>query len=261
MQGPGPCCIQSVPTGRRRAFIEEYGWREELAELDFLRTCQHVQRQRPDAGALHRALLYHGATRIRGEANMLEFVVGIVLFFGIHSIAIIAPEWRNDMVRRMGALPWKSLYGLLSIVGIVLLVKGYGDLRWASSVLYTPPGWMRHVGMLLLVPVFPLLLATYLPGRIHAGVKHPMLLAVKIWALAHLLMNGRAVDLALFGAFLVWAVADRIAVKRRSSRPASTPTLPVAAYNDAVAIVAGLAIYVAFVLWLHTWLIGVPVVA
>ncbi len=192
---------------------------------------------------------------------MLEFAVGIVLFFGIHSIAIVVPGWRNEMVRRMGAVPWKAVYGLVAIVGIVLLIRGYGDLRWASSVLYTPPDWLRHVGMLLLVPVFPLLLAAYVPGRISAGVKHPMLLAVKIWALAHLLMNGRAVDLALFGAFLAWAVADRIAVKRRSSRPASAPTVPATAFNDAAVVVGGLAIYVAFVLWLHTWLIGVPVVA
>ncbi len=192
---------------------------------------------------------------------MLEFAVGIVLFFGIHSIAIVAPGWRNDMVRRMGAVPWKAVYALVSIVGIVLLIKGYGDLRLTSSVLYTPPDWLRRVGMLLLVPVFPLLLAAYLPGRIRAGAKHPMLLAVKVWALAHLLMNGRAVDLVLFGAFLVWAVADRIAVKRRSSRPASAPALPATGFNDAVAVVGGLAIYVAFVLWLHVWLIGVPVVA
>ena len=192
---------------------------------------------------------------------MFEFVAGIALFFGIHSVAIVAPGWRNQMVLRMGAIPWKAVYGLVAIVGLVLLIKGYGDLRWTSSVLYTPPGWLRHVGMLLLVPVFPLLLATYLPGRIRAKVKHPMLVAVKIWALAHLLMNGQAVDVALFGAFLAWAVVDRIAVKRRSSRPASAPTLPATGFNDAVAVVGGLAVYVAFVLWLHTWLIGVSVVA
>lgn len=192
---------------------------------------------------------------------MLEFFVGIVLFFGIHSVAIVAPGWRNDRVRRMGAVPWKVVYGLIAIVGIVLLVKGYGDLRWASSVVYTPPGWLRHVGMLLLVPVFPLLLAAYLPGRIRTATKHPMLLAVKIWALSHLLMNGRVVDLVLFGAFLAWAVAGRISVKRRGSRPAAAPTLPVTGLNDAVAVVGGLVIYVAFVLWLHVWLIGVPVVA
>lgn len=191
---------------------------------------------------------------------MLQFVAGIVLFFGIHSVAIAAPAWRDDMVRRLGAVPWKAIYGVVALVGIVLLVKGYGDIRWASSVVYSPPAWMRHVGMLLLVPVFPLLLAAYLPGRIQSTARHPMLLAVKIWALSHLLMNGRVADLVLFGAFLAWAVADRIAVKRRTARPAPAPTLPATALNDGIAVAGGLGIYIAFVLWLHTWLIGVPVV-
>ena len=191
---------------------------------------------------------------------MLQFVAGIVLFFGIHSVAIAAPAWRDDMVRRLGVVPWKAIYGVVALVGIVLLVKGYGDIRWASSVVYSPPAWMRHVGMLLLVPVFPLLLAAYLPGRIQSTARHPMLLAVKIWALSHLLMNGRVADLVLFGAFLAWAVADRIAVKRRTARPAPAPTLPATALNDGIAVAGGLGIYIAFVLWLHTWLIGVPVV-
>jgi len=191
---------------------------------------------------------------------MIELIVGIVLFFGGHSAAIVAPSWRNAMVERLGAIPWKALYAVVALVGIVLLVKGYGELRWTSTVLYTPPEWLRHVGMLLLLPVFPLLIATYLPGRVQSAVGHPMLLAVKIWALSHLLMNGRVVDVVLFGAFLAWAVADRIAVKRRTARPAAAPVLPATTVNDAIVIVGGLAVYVAFVLWLHAWLIGVAVI-
>ncbi len=191
---------------------------------------------------------------------MTELIVGIVLFFGGHSVAIVAPAWRNAMVRRLGAIPWKGLYAAVALVGIVLLVKGYGELRWASTVLYTPPEWLHHVGMVLLLPVFPLLAAAYLPGRIQSTVRHPMLLAVKIWALAHLLMNGRVVDLVLFGAFLAWAIADRIAVKRRITRPAAAPTLPRTAVNDVIAVAVGLGVYAAFVLELHAWLIGVPVV-
>lgn len=214
-------------------------------------------------------LLYHGAAAPapapprgtgHGGDSMSQFIAGIVLFLGIHSVAIVAPGWRNAMLRRMGPVPWKVVYALVAIVGIVLLVRGYGDIRWASSVVYTPPGWLRHVGMLLLVPVFPLLLAAYLPGRIRTATKHPMLLAVKIWALSHLLMNGRVADLVLFGAFLAWAVADRISVKRRAPLPAAGPTLPATGFNDVLAVVGGLAIYVAFVFWLHMWLIGVPVV-
>jgi len=191
---------------------------------------------------------------------MIELIVGIVLFFGGHSAAIVAPSWRNAMVERLGAIPWKALYAVVALVGIVLLVKGYGELRWTSTVLYTPPEWLRHVGMLLLLPVFPLLIATYLPGRVQSAVGHPMLLAVKIWALSHLLMNGRVVDVVLFGAFLAWGVADRIAVKRRTAWPAAAPVLPATTVNDAIVIVGGLAVYVAFVLWLHAWLIGVAVI-
>jgi uncharacterized membrane protein len=191
---------------------------------------------------------------------MFEFVLGLVLFFGIHSVAIVAPGWRNAMVQRLGAGAWKAVYAVVAIVGLVLLVQGYGDVRWGSTVVYAPPTWLRHVGLLLLVPVFPLLLAAYLPGHIRTTVKHPMLLAVKIWALTHLLMNGRVVDLVLFGAFLAWAVADRISVKRRTPLPASGVTLPATPVNDGIAVVGGLGLYVAFVMWLHLWLIGVSVV-
>jgi uncharacterized membrane protein len=115
---------------------------------------------------------------------------------------------------------------------------------------------MRHVTMLLMLPVFPLLLAAYLPGRIKTAAKHPMLLAVKLWATAHLLINGTLVAVLLFGAFLAWAVLDRIAAKRRVVARVVPGALPSAA-NDAIAIIGGLAIYGVFVVWGHLWLIGV----
>jgi uncharacterized membrane protein len=114
---------------------------------------------------------------------------------------------------------------------------------------------MRHLSALIMLPVFPLILAAYLPGRIKAALKHPMLAGVKFWALAHLLANGMLADVLLFGSFLAWAVADRISFKRRVVRPIQTA--PPSKMNDVIAVVAGLAIYVAFVLWLHTWMIGV----
>ena len=191
---------------------------------------------------------------------MPQLIAGLLLFLGVHSAAIVAPAWRNDMVRVLGVGPWKTLYSVVAIVGLVLVVIGYGEARMAPVWLYQPPGWLRHLGMLLLLPVFPLLLAAYLPGRIRARLKHPFLVAVKVWALAHLLMNGALADVLLFGAFLAWAVADRISVKRRPAMPAAAPTLPASRWNDAIAVVGGLGLYVAFVFWLHAWLIGVPVV-
>ena len=113
---------------------------------------------------------------------------------------------------------------------------------------------MRHITLLLMVPVFPLLLAAYLPGRIKTAMKHPMLAAVKIWALAHLLANGSLADVVLFGTFLVWAIADRISLKRRAQQIA---TAPPGRFNDLIAILAGLALYVVFILWAHFWLFSV----
>jgi uncharacterized membrane protein len=110
-----------------------------------------------------------------------------------------------------------------------------------------------------MLPVFVLLLAPYLPGRIKAMAKHPMLLAVKLWALAHLLANGTLADVLLFGGFLAWAVVDRISVKRREKAGLlrQAPALPASGANDAIALIGGLALYVVFVLWAHAWLIGV----
>lgn len=190
---------------------------------------------------------------------MAMLVLGLLLFLGAHSASIVRPGWRDGMVARVGLPAWKGGYALVSAVGLVLIVWGYG-LAWQDPVfLYQPPLWLRHVTLLLMLFAFPLLLAAYLPGRIQAAVRHPMLAAVKLWAFAHLLANGTLADVLLFGAFLAWAVADRISLKRRSQRP--VPSLPASALNDAIAVVGGLAVYAAFVLWLHAWLIGVPVVA
>jgi uncharacterized membrane protein len=187
---------------------------------------------------------------------MSLLILGLVVFLGIHSVSIFAPAWRDAQVARRGEMPWKGMYTLASVVGFVLLVYGYGLARQSPLVLYTPPTALRHVALLLMVPVFVLLLAAYLPGRIKSTTKHPMLLATKLWATAHLLANGTLADVLLFGGFLAWAVADRISLKRRAPRPGLV-TGPPRLVNDLIATVGGLAIYVLFVLWAHLWLIGV----
>ncbi len=186
---------------------------------------------------------------------MGELIAGLVVFFAVHSISIVNASWRDRMAARWGERTWLGLYSLAALAGFVLIVWGYGLARQEPVVLYVPPEWLRHVTLLLLVFVFPLLLAAYLPGRIQATTKHPMLVATKLWAVAHLLANGTLADLLLFGSFLVWAVADRISLQRRPQRPA--PGAPPAKGNDLIAIVGGLALYVVFVLWGHAWLFGV----
>ena len=187
---------------------------------------------------------------------MILFIVGLVLFLGIHSVSIVARGWRDAQIAQRGEGAWKGFYSIVSLLGFVLLIYGYGVARQTPVVLYTPPSALRHLALLLTLPVFPLLFAAYLPGRIQAAAKHPMLLAVKFWATAHLLANGTLVDVLLFGAFLVWAVLDRIAVKRRAV-PSAVPGGRPRPANDVIALIGGLAIYGVFLFWGHAWLIGV----
>jgi uncharacterized membrane protein len=185
-----------------------------------------------------------------------QLILGLVLFLGMHSIAIVAPAWRNRLAAHGNGIPWKIVYALVSIVGFVLIVRGYADARLAPELLYSPPRWTRHLMATLMLPVFPLLLAAYLPGRIKAlAGGHPMLVATKLWALSHLLGNTTVADAVLFGSILAWAVADFISVRRRPAR--AIPGAPPSKWNDAIAIVLGLALYGAFVGHLHLKLIGI----
>src|SRR5882757_5599441 len=182
-------------------------------------------------------------------------IIGLVLFLGVHSVAIVAPALRARTIHRLGEGAWKGLYALASLVGFVLICYGFGLARQTPVMLYSPPTWLRHVALLLMLPVFPLLIAAYLPGRIKTAAKHPMLGAVKFWAFAHLLANGLLADVLLFGGFLAWAVMDRISLKRRP--PQAIRTAPPGRFNDAIAVVLGLTLYALFIGWAHVKLFGV----
>lgn len=186
-------------------------------------------------------------------------IPGLVLFLGTHSIRIVAETGRTRLVSGMGLTGYKVVYSLFALAGLVLIVIGYGQARLDPVMLYQPPPFLRHVNMLLMLIVFPALLASHLPGRVQSALKHPLLVAVKAWALGHLLVNGMLADVLLFGGFLVWAVVDRISIKRRSV-PSTSPQLPARPFNDVIVIAGGLLIYIAFVFWLHPVLIGVPAV-
>ena len=186
---------------------------------------------------------------------MTLLIIGLIVFLGTHSIAIFSPGGRDALAEKMGPLAWKALYGVVSLIGLLLIIKGYAGARMHPVVVWQPPAFMGHITALLMLPVFVFFLATYFPGRISAALKHPTLVAVKLWALAHLLANGMLADILLFGAFLAWAVADRISLKRRT--PRTPPQLPKTAANDIIAVVGGLAIYVGFAFWAHLAWIGV----
>ena len=187
---------------------------------------------------------------------MLLLVLGLVLFLGVHSTRIVAEGWRTGMVARMGEVPWKAVYSVVSIVGFVLIVWGYGLARQNPVLLWPPlPAGVRHLSSLLTLAAFVLLVAAYVPrNHIKAKLKHPMIIGVKLWAFGHLIANNTLADLVLFGAFLVWAVLDF-----RSARRRPLPGSPAKgqAVWTAVTVVVGVATWAVFAFWLHARWIGV----
>ena len=188
---------------------------------------------------------------------MLLLALGLLIFIAVHSIRLVADDWRTRQIVRLGLLRWKALYSLVSLLGFVLIVWGFGAARTAPLVLWSTPLFTRHLALLLTLVAFILLTAAYVPGtRIKAKLGHPMLLAVKIWALAHLLANGKAADLLLFGVFLLWSIAD-YAVSRRRDRLQGTIYPAKGFSRDLLALVVGAGAWLWFAYFGHAWLIGV----
>jgi uncharacterized membrane protein len=185
-------------------------------------------------------------------------LAGLVIFLGVHSISIVSYQWRDRMVARLGAGPWRALYAFASIVGLVLIFYGYGHARETPIILYVPPLWVRDTMIMFMPFVFPLVFAAYFPGLISMIVKHPMLTGVKLWATLHLTVNGSLADVLLFGSVLAWAVIDRISLKRRPARPIRTA--PPWKWNDAIAIGLGFGVYAVMLAGGHAWLTGMPIV-
>ena len=184
-------------------------------------------------------------------------ILGLVLFLGAHSARIVAEGWRARVIAQRGENAWKGLYSLVSLIGLVLLVWGYGLARQQPVVLWVPPVATRHVAALLMLVSFILLTAVYVPRNgIKAWLHHPMVLGVKVWAAAHLLSNGNLADVVLFGAFLLWSALSFRAARARD-RAAGTVYAPGTASATVITIVVGTVAWVVFTLWLHVLLIGV----
>jgi len=188
---------------------------------------------------------------------MTIFIAGLAIFFGLHVFSAIrsrAPG--KDLKVKLGTGPYMALYSVISIIGFVLIIYGFGAAR-GVGVLYTPPSWLAHVNLLLTIPALILLVASQLPaGRIKKVSKHPMLLAIKLWAFGHLLANGELNSVLLFGSFLAYAVFDRIMVKRRGDNgPGPDATLN--PMMDVLSVIVGLGAWAAIALWLHPILFGV----
>jgi uncharacterized membrane protein len=182
-----------------------------------------------------------------------------MVFLGAHSVRIVAEDWRNARIARLGEKGWKGAYTLVSLAGLALIVWGFGQARQQPVVLWATPLWTRHLAALLTLLAFILLAAAEVPGNaIKARLQHPMVLGVKVWALAHLLANNTLADLLLFGAFLVWALLDFRSARRRPPVAANSASkVAVSAGRTALVVVAGSVAWAVFAFWAHGVLIGV----
>jgi len=189
--------------------------------------------------------------------GLAVLILGLAVFIGAH-VFVTRRAARAALIARIGEWPYKGLFALVSLVGLVLIVWGFGHYRAAGYIqIWTPPPWMRHVTVALMWPAIVFVTAAYIPGHIKRALKHPMLVGVKLWAFAHLLSNGDLGSIILFGAILAWAVYDRISLKRRTDPGA--PAIPVGGLrNDVLAVVVGTILYVALGLVFHPVFIGVP---
>ena len=188
---------------------------------------------------------------------MLLLIAGVLIFLGVHSLGVVAPEWRGRQVARMGEGPWKLAYSAVSLVGLFVVIWGYGAARGNPVVLWSAPAFARHLTALLTVIAFVLVAAAYVPGtRIKAALGHPMTVGIALWALGHLLANGRLNALILFGSFLAWAVIVYV-VRRRRDREAGRTYPAGGLARDAIAVVIGVVVSVVFALYLHGPLTGI----
>jgi uncharacterized membrane protein len=191
--------------------------------------------------------------------GLIVMIAGLVVFLGTHLVTT-QRELRAALIARLGASTYKGGYSLLSAIGLVLIVYGFATYRTTGWIdVWYPSRWMRHVVLALMLPATIIFVSAYLRGYIWRFMKHPMLVAIKIWAFAHLLANGDLGSIILFGSFLAWAVVDRITLKRRTDE--GGPPIPFGGVrNDVLAVVVGLVAYVALVFAFHPAVIGVPVV-
>jgi uncharacterized membrane protein len=185
-------------------------------------------------------------------------IIGLAVFLGSHTLVTLRPQ-RVAVIARVGEGAYKGLFSLVSLVGILLIGYGFALYRAGGYIdIWMPPRWTRHVTELLVWPAIIAIVAAYVPGQIKRVLKHPMLVGVKLWAVAHLLSNGDLGSIILFGSILAWAVYDRISLKRRTDVPAPAVVTGGGYRNDFIVVVVGTLVYFVLGFWFHPWIIGVP---
>jgi uncharacterized membrane protein len=196
---------------------------------------------------------------------MAWLILGLVLFVGSHSVRIFADDWRSRTIEAWGEKAFKGLYAVLSLVGFYALIVGYAEARMNPIVIWQPPIATRHISVLLMLFASILMVAAYIPGNhLKLRMGHPMVLSVKVWALAHLLSNGNLADLVLFGTFLVWSVLNFKSARARDRIKAAAQTMdealqaPKAKLSATlITLVGGALLWAGITFYLHALVVGI----
>lgn len=187
---------------------------------------------------------------------MIILIIGLVLFIGIHLARVLTPQLRANVIAERGDGPWKGIYSLVSILGFVLLIYGYGVARDNAGEAFAVSSLARTIQLLAMPLALILVVASQIPaGYIKKTIRHPMIVGVLIWAATHLAGNGDWASITLFGVFFVWALLTTISSYRR-------PVVPVEAnvLYDVISIVVGIGLTWLFLRFLHEWLFNVAIV-
>jgi uncharacterized membrane protein len=188
---------------------------------------------------------------------MFYLVMGLVFFLGIHTLRIVADDWRSAKVAALGLMTWKGIYAAVSLAGVALITLGFGVARDSSIDLWQPARWSHHAAGLLTLVAFILIVASYVPSsRIKGLVGHPMVAGLMVWSVGHLIANGRLADLVLFGTLLVWASVEFVALRKRDKATGVTRD-PGSWANDIVTMIIAVVFWYIFALHLHYALVGV----
>lgn len=189
---------------------------------------------------------------------MLYLILGLVLFFSVHSVRIIADDWRTKFIETKGKLAWRGIYSVFSVLSLVLIVYGFGESRANPVLIWNPPLWTRHGASLLVFIAFILLAAGHIPrNHIRQKLGHPLFAGIKVWAFAHLIANGRLGDILLFSCFMIWSIIGFAAARKRD-RTAGVVYQKGTFVGTIKVSLAGTVMYAVFALYLHRLLIGVP---
>src|SRR6056297_895673 len=176
--------------------------------------------------------------------GMLIVVLGLVLWALAHFFKRIAPARRAAMGQAGRGIVAAGVVG-----GLVLMIVGY---RMADFVpVWTPPAWTVHINNVMMLGAVFLFGMSQTTGRLRGKMRHPQLAAVKVWAVAHLLVNGDVASIILFGGLLAWAVIEVILINR--AEPVWDRPEPGAAKKDVLLVVITLVAF-GVIAAIHAWL-------